>query len=185
MSTTAQAQDWQRQSAEGLAELSLDRLPAAELLFLDGLAVYLMGPEAPEPPYTIEQGTVIVGHLLRAVMDCSELHVEGSPESSVEIEEARAAIIEGAHEFAGLGVAGVNQLVNRLLGAAVGELEIHRTSAEAQTCSLFYYGLLAVASGPKNRLSQAAADGIIDILEAWDKQIGAGFVPPWRVVAPS
>lgn len=185
MSTAAQAQDWQRLSAEGLGELSLDRLPVAELLFLDGLAVHLMGPDAPEAPYTIEQGTVVVGHLLRALVDCSrvELDLDGSPHASAEISEARTAILEGAHQFASRGVPGVKQLVNRFLAAAIGELEIHRESAEAQTCSLFYYGLLAVASGPNNRLAQAAADGIMHIFTAWDTQIGAGFVPPWRVVA--
>jgi hypothetical protein len=185
MSTAAHAKDWQRVSAEGLAGLSLDRLPAAELLFLDGLAVYLMGPDAPTPPYTIEHGTVIVGHLLRALVDCSNLEVEGSPQSSAEMSEARAAILEGAHLFAPRGVAGVKQLVNRFLVAAVGELEIHKESAEEQTRSLFYYGLLAVASGPNNRLTQAAADGILHVFNAWDEQIGAGFVPPWRVVAPN
>lgn len=76
----------------------------------------------------------------------------------------------------------MKQLVNRFLAAAVGELEIHKESAEAQTRSLFYYGLLAIASGPDNSLSQRAANGIIDLFDAWDGQIGAGFVPPWRLV---
>ncbi|MCW2796853.1 hypothetical protein [Nocardioides sp.] len=183
MSTAAHERDWQRVSAEGLAGLSLDSLPAAELLFLDALAAYLMGPEAPESPYTIEQGTVIVGHLLRAVVDASKLELESSPPGSDEMSEARTAVLEGAHQFASRGVPGVKQLVNRFLAAAVGELEIHRESAEAQTRSLFYYGLLAVASGPNNRLTQAAAEGIMDVFTAWDAQIGAGFVPPWRVVA--
>ena len=185
MSTNAHAGDWQRLSRERLAGLSLDRLPAAELLFLDGLAAHLMGPEAPRSPYTIEQGTVIVGHLLRALVDCSMLEIEGSPKSTADISEARAAIVEGAHQLATRGVPGVKQLVNRFLAAAVGELEIHKESAEAQTRSLFYFGLLAIASGPDNRLAQPAALGIWEIFQAWDSQIGDGFVPPWRIVATS
>jgi hypothetical protein len=185
MSTAARSKDWQRVSAEGLAELRLESLPAAELLFLDGLAVYLMGPEAPKAPYTIEHGTVIVGHLLRALVDCQNLKIEGCPQSGAEMSEARAAVLEGAHQIAPRGITGVKQLVNRFLVAAVGELEIHKESAEAQTRSLFYYGLLAVASGPDNLLTQAAADGIVYVFNAWDEQIGAGFVPPWRVVTPS
>jgi hypothetical protein len=183
MSTAAQARDWQQLSAGGLRGLSLDSLPAAELLFLDGLAAHLMGPEAPEAPSTIEQGTVVVGHLLRALVDCSMVKLEGSPQSTAEISEARAAIVEGAHQFANRGVPGVKQLVNRFLAAAVGELEIHKESAEAQTRSLFYYGLLAVASGPNNLIAQEAADGILEVFKAWDGQIGDGFVPPWRLVA--
>ena len=144
-----------------------------------------MGPEAPEPPYTIEHGTVIVGHLLRALVDCSSLEIEGRPPSTAEMEDARAATVEGAQQFGSRGVPGVKQLVNRFLAAAVGELEIHKVSAEAQTRSLFFYGLLAVASGPDNRLTQTAADGIMEVFTAWDGQIGAGFVPPWRIVAPS
>jgi hypothetical protein len=75
----------------------------------------------------------------------------------------------------------VQHLVSRFVAAAVGELEVHRESAEGQTRSLFLYGLLAVASGPENRLSPAAADGIAAIFRGWNDQIGAGFVPPWRV----
>lgn len=185
MSATAHAKDWQQLSAKGLAELSLDRLPAAELLFLDGLAAHLMGPEAPAPPYTIEHGTQIVGHLLRALVECSLVEVEDSPQSTAEMSEARTAIVEGAHELAKRGVAGVKQLVNRFLAAAIGELEIHKESAEAQTRSLFYYGLLAVASGPDNRVAQSGADGILEVFNAWDGRIGEGFVPPWRIVATS
>lgn len=186
MSAAAHAKDWQRLSVEGLAGLSLDRLPATELLLLDALAVHLMGPEAPESPYTIEHGTVIVGHLLRALVDGSKLEggIEGSPETSPEISEARVTILEGAHQFARRGIPGVKQLVNRFLAAAVGELEIHKQSAEDQTRSLFYFGLLAVASGPNNRLTEASATGILAIFEAWDDRIGAGFVPPWRIVRP-
>jgi hypothetical protein len=77
----------------------------------------------------------------------------------------------------------VTQLVNRFLAAAVGELKIQKASAEAQTRSLFYYGLLAVASGADTRLAQAAEDGILYDFKAWDGQIGDGFVPPWRLVA--
>jgi len=183
MSATVHARDWQRLSERGLAALSPDRLPAAELLFLDGLAAHLMGPGAPESPYTIEQGTVIVGHLLRALVDCSVLEIADSPPLTPEMSEARTAIVEGAHQFATRGVPGVKQLVNRFLAAAVGELEIHKDSAEAQTRSLFYYGLLAVASGPDNRLAPAAADGILEVFRAWDEQIGEGFVPPWRIVS--
>jgi hypothetical protein len=43
MSTTVHAGDWQRLSAEGLAGLCPDRLPAAELLFLDGLGDLQIG----------------------------------------------------------------------------------------------------------------------------------------------
>lgn len=185
MSTAAQAQDWQRLAAEGLEGLSSSSLPSAELLFLDGLAVYLMGPGAPESPFTIEQGTVVVGHLLRSLVDSSNLEFDGKPQCSPAMKEARAAIVEGAHQFAVRGVLGVKQLVNRFLAAAVGELEIHKESAEAQTRSLFYYGWLAIASGPDNSLSPSAANGIIDLFDAWDAQIGAGFVPPWRLVQSS
>lgn len=71
------------------------------------------------------------------------------------------------------------------VSVVISRAEIHRESAEAQTRSLFYFGLLAVASGPKNLLTQTAADGIMEVFKAWDGQIGAGFVPPWRIVAPS
>jgi len=134
MNTVAQPRDWQQLSADGLAGLSLDRLPAAELLFLDGLAGYLMGPEAPESPYTIEHGTVIVGHLLRALVDCSVVKLEDSPQCTAEMSEARAAIVEGAHQFANRGVRGVQQLVNRFLAAAAASTAINLDSSPSTGC---------------------------------------------------
>lgn len=95
MSAAAQAKDWQRLAAEGLAGLSPTNLPSAELLYLDGLAVYLMGPEAPESPFTIEHGSVVVGHLLRSLVDSSNLELDDEPQSSPAMAEAREAIVEG------------------------------------------------------------------------------------------
>ncbi|MFI5954447.1 hypothetical protein [Cryptosporangium sp. NPDC051539] len=184
--------DWQQQAVEGLRTL---QVPATELLFLDSLAAHLMGPDRPAPPYTIEHGTVIAGFLLRAAANSALLTPETdlTPESrpipetwptpTPGITAARDAISDGAHAFAGQGRAGVQHLVNRFLGAAVGELEVHRDSAEDQTRSLFHYGLLALASGPQNRLTATAGDGVGEIFRAWDGLIGAGFVPPWRIVA--
>lgn len=65
----------------------------------------------------------------------------------------------------------------------MGELEVHRDSADGQTRSLFTYGLLALASGPQNRVTPAAGDGVGEIFRGWDRLIGVGFVPPWRIVA--
>jgi hypothetical protein len=180
--SSASAKDWQAQSIAALAGLTPDRLPAAEILLLDSLAVYLMGPGAPARPYTIEHGTVAAGHLLRALADCSRLRLEEIPQAGPGPVAARSAIVEGAHAFARRGGPGVQRLVGRFVAAAVGELEVHRESAESQTRSLFYYGLLAVASGPENRLTPAASDGVGEIFRDWNDRIGAGFVPPWRVL---
>lgn len=192
----APARDWQRQSIEALAGLTPERCPAAEILFLDGLAVQLMGPDAPVAPYTIEHGSAAVQHLLRSLVDSAALTDGDEPESwgtsAVDSEmdsdpivvAARAALVEGAHAFAQRGGPGVQQLVTRFVAAATGELEIHQESPEAQTRSLFYFGLLALGSGPDNRISQDAADGIVAIFTGWDARIGAGFVPPWRIVQP-
>jgi hypothetical protein len=183
--TSTAPKDWQAQSIAALADLTRERLPAVEILFLDSLAVYLMGPDAPKPPYTIEHGTVAVGHLLRALANSSHLDLGVGPDDCDGVAAARTAMVEGARAFARRGGPGVQHLVSRFVTAAVGELEVHRESTEGQTRSLFHYGLLAVASGPENRLSPAAADGIGEIFRGWNAQIGAGFVPPWRIVATS
>ena len=177
--------DWQHQAVEGLGALTAKRVPAWELLFLDALAAQLLGPARPQPPYTVEHGTVAAGYLLRAVADSALVTLEVSPDPTPGITEARVAITAGARAFARQGRPGVQHLVNRFLGAAVGELEVHRDSAEGQTRSLFCYGFLAVASGPENRLTPEAGDGVGEIFQGWDSLIGAGFVPPWRIVARS
>lgn len=185
--------DWQSHSVKGLAALDVETMPAMELIYLDALAVHLLGPEAPAAPYTVEHGSAIVSLLLRAVADApavGALEEPGNSDGAAESEAAptgplpgRKAVVDGAHRFAGRSGHGVHQLVTRFLAAAVGELERLKDSPEAQVCSLFQYGLLAIASGPENQTNGETAESVRAAFQLWDERIGEGFVPPWRVVA--
>ena len=79
----------------------------------------------------------------------------------------------------------MHQLVTRFLSAAVGELEVHKDSPEVQVRSLHYYGLLAIASGPENQSNAETSESLLAAYRAWETRVGNGFVPPWRVPAPS
>lgn len=177
---TSPLADWQEPSLGALASLAIETMPAFEVLFLDDIAGYLMGAGPLGPPYTVEHGSRIVSALLGAMVNSARYTPEESPALTPEISTARASFVQGAHDFAAVGVDGLTQLVNRLVPAVVGELEINKEAPEEQTCSLFYYGLLAVASGPSNVLDEDAADGVMHIFRAWDEQFGKGFVVPWR-----
>lgn len=183
--------DWQSHSVKGLAALDDETMPAMELIYLDALAVHLLGPDAPVAPYTVEHGSAIVSLLLRAVADAPAVGALEEPaerDGTVESEAAsvaRKAVVEGAHRFAGRGGHGVHQLVTRFLAAAVGELERLKDEPEAQVCSLFQYGLLAIASGPENQTNGETAESLRAAFQLWDQRIGEGFVPPWRVVVGS
>lgn len=180
----ASTESWQSQSVAGLAQLSVGVMPAMELLYLDGLAAHLLGPDTPVPPYTIEHGTTIASLLLRALTDAPavELHVE--PDDRVEaLAVSREAVVDGARQLARRGGIGAQQLVTRFLTAAVGELEQHREAPEAQVRSLFYYGLLAIASGPENKTNGETSESVLAAFRYWEERIGNGFVPPWRAPA--
>lgn len=174
-------QDWRVTGLSGLAGLTAEDLPAFEILYLDSLAAHVMASGELQEPYTVEDGTQVVAFLLRAIATARSYRPSPAPALSHDLVQAREAVVTGAHAFAARGRSGLSQLVNRLIPAAVGELELRSGSAEQQVQSLFRFGLLAVASGPANQLSTAAAEGIDEILLAWDELIGAGFVPPWRV----
>ncbi|KRA38958.1 MULTISPECIES: hypothetical protein [unclassified Nocardioides] len=175
--------DWQGQAVAGLSQLTPDAMPAMELLYLDGLAVHLLGPDAPAPPYTIEHGATIASLLLRALADAPVVELDLEPgDTDGATATARAAIVDGAHRLARSGGLGAQRLVKRFLPAAVGELEQHKEGPEAQVRSLFYYGLLAIASGPENQTNAETSDGVLASFRAWDERIGAGFVPPWRII---
>lgn len=178
---TAPAPDWQSAAAQGLERLGAEHVPAVELLYLDALAVLLLGPDAPAPPYTLEHGTAIVGLLLQAVANAPVVELE--PEADDDVAVARAAVADGAQRLASRGGHGVHRVATRFLTAAVGELEQHAATPEAQVRSLFYFGLLAIASGPENQTNAEVADGILAAFERWDRRIGEGYVPPWRIVA--
>lgn len=177
--------DWQSQAAAGLAHLSVELMPAVELLFLDGLAAHLLGPQAPAPPYTIEHGTTIVSLLLRAVNDAPAVRLGLGPDDDQAPGPGRQAVVSGAHRLAQRGGIGVHQLVTRFLSAAVGELEAHKDAPEVQVRSLHHYGLLAIASGPENQSNAETSESLLAAFRVWEARLGNGFVPPWRVPATS
>jgi hypothetical protein len=185
MTETTSAPDWQEPSLAGLAALRIEAMPAFEVLFLDDLAGYLMGAGALEPPYTVEHGSRVVSGLFAAIVNSMQYEPERFPEPTEGIELARKRFVQGAHDFAEQGAAGLAKLVNRVIPAVLGELEIHKDAAEEQTRSLFYYSLLAVASGPLNLLAEDAAAGCLELFQAWDAVFGNGFVPPWRRGVPA
>lgn len=172
--------DWQQSSLEGLASLTVDAMPAVEVLLLDDIAAYLMGAGPLQPPYTVEHGSRIVSALLGAIVNSARFTPEQVPAPTPQITTAREQVVRGAHDFAARGVGGVNHLANRLIPAAIGELETHKDSPEKQTCLLFYYALLAVASGPRNLLDEDAAAGAMHVFRAWDELFGQGYLLPWR-----
>ncbi|WP_067438074.1 hypothetical protein [Nocardioides jensenii] len=180
----ASSKDWQGESVTALAGLAVEAMPAMELIYLDALAVHLMGPDAPVAPYSIEHGTAVVSLLLRAAADSAaiEAPVEPGDEDAVAV-PARTAVVAGAHRFAERGGHGVHQLVTRLIGAVVGELERLKETPDAQVASLFHYGLLALASGPQNQASAETAESLQATFRLWDRRIGDGFVPAWRLVS--
>lgn len=176
---------WQADGLAGLKNLTPESLPAFEILYLDALAARLLGTADLEPPYTVEHGAEVVAFLLQSTIKAAAYVPEQVPAPTAGITEARQAVLAAAHAFAARGLPGLAQLVNRVITAAVGELERQSGSPEDQVRSLFRYGLLAVASGPANQLTVAAAEGIDAVFSGWDDLIGAGFVPPWRSPAGS
>ncbi|MEO9239911.1 MAG: hypothetical protein ABI418_17675 [Jatrophihabitantaceae bacterium] len=172
--------NWQEPSLRGLVALEFEAMPGFEVLFIDELAGYLMGAGALEPPYTVEHASRVVSMLLGSVVNSARFLPERAPELTEPIVEARAAFVQGAHDFAAKGGQGLAQLLNRLIPAVLGELEIHKDAPEEQTSSLFYYSMLAVASGPLNVLDQDAAAGVTELFRAWDEVFGSGYIPPWR-----
>ena len=180
----ATSNDWQIQALEGLKGLNMETMPAMELLYLDGLAAHLLGEDAPAAPFTVEHGTAIVSHLLRAVANAAAVDLGLEPDEGEQAAAAaREAVVEGAHRLGSRGGPGVHQLVSRFLTAVVAELEEHKDDPEAQVRSLFHYGLLAIASGPENQTNVETSEGVLAAFAVWDERIGAGFVPSWRIVA--
>jgi hypothetical protein len=171
---------WQQASLEGLAALTVDAMPAVEVLLLDDIADYLMGSGPLQPPYTVEHGSRVVSALFGAVVNSTRFTPEQVPAPTPEITASREQIVRGAHDFAARGAAGISQLANRLIPAALGELETYKDSPDKQTCLVFYYALLAVASGPRNLLDDTSAIGVMQIFQAWDSVLGQGVVLPWR-----
>lgn len=153
--------DWEQPSLQALAGLRIESVAAFEVLLLDDVAAYLMGAGPLDPPFTVEHGSRVVSALFRAMVNANRYQPEQVPAESEDIAESRAQLVLGAHRFAELGGEGLARLVNRLIPAILGELETHKDAPEQQARSLFYYSLLAVASGPANLLSVQAAAGVL------------------------
>lgn len=180
---TKSGTSWQQSGLQALGSLDEASLPAFEMLFLDDVAGYLMGAGPLKPPYTIEHVSRVISMLFQAMVNSHRFAPEDSPTPTPQMESAREAMVLGAHNFAANGMGGLTQLLDRLTPAILGELEINQDAPEEQTCSLFCYSLLAVASGPANLLSDEAAAGVVEIFQAWGELFGRGVLPPWRQAA--
>jgi hypothetical protein len=181
MTTNSSPQvEWEEASLGGLACVSVETAPAFELLFLDEIAAYLMGSGPLEPPYTEEHGGRIISALLDAMVNSPDYVPEKAPVLTPEISTARAAFVKGAHDLAAVGKDGLTQLICRLMPAVKGELENNKGAPEQQTHWMFYYGMVAVASGPSSIQDEDVAAGVMDIFQAWNEEFAKGFVAPWR-----
>jgi hypothetical protein len=183
--TSPSAENWQDLSLAGLRAIELEAMPSFEVLLLDDLAVYTMGCGPLPPPFTVEHGSRVVSALLGAVINSARYTPTQTPVASRNMATVRERFVRGARDFAARGRPGLSQLVNRIIPAALGELEIHKDAPEDQTRSLFYYAVLAVASGPLNLLEEDAAAGALELFDAWDEVFGSGFVLPWRQEVPA
>jgi hypothetical protein len=182
--TAPLVRDWQVDGLAALRSVSAEDLPSFEILYLDALAARVLSGGL-EPPHTVEHGSEVVAFLLQAISRAAGYAPARTPTPSEAMTVARESFVAGARAFAGRGLPGLAQLVSRVITAAVGELEMHTGTPDEQVRALFRYGLLAVASGPANEVSLAAAEGIDELFGAWDGLIGDGFAPPWRVPSTS
>lgn len=160
--------EWEKASLGALAYVSVETMPAFESQFLDDIATYLMGSGPLEPPYTDERGGPIISPLLEAMVNSAEYVPENSPALTPEISTARAAVVQGAHDLAAVGTGGLTQLICRLMPAVKGQLENNKGSPEQQTYWIFYYGMLALASGQSSIQEESVAAGVMDIFQAWN-----------------
>jgi hypothetical protein len=179
------AQNWQDPSLAGLRAIEIEAMPSFEVLLLDDIAVYVMGSGPLAPPFTVEHGSRVVSALLGAVINSACYTPTKTPVASANMSTVRERFVRGARDFADRGRPGLSQLVNRIIPPALGELEVHKDAPEHQTRSLFYYTVLAVASGPLNLLAEDAAAGALELFDAWDEVFGTGFVLPWRREIPA
>ena len=129
-------------------------MPAVEVLLLDDIADYFMGAGPRQPPYTVEHGSRVVSALFGAVVNARTFTPSHVPAPTPEITAAREQIVRGAHDFAASGPTGISRLANRVIPATLGGLETHRKSPEKQTCLVFSFALLALASGLRNLLDE-------------------------------
>ena len=176
--------EWEEASLGGLACVSVETMPAFELLFLDDIATYLMGSGPLEPPYTVEHGGRIISALLNAMVNSAQYVPEEVPPLTPEISTARAAFVQGAHDLAADGKDGLTQIICRLMPAVQSELEDNNGAPEQQTYWLFYYGMLAVASGPSSIQEEDVAAGVMDIFRAWNEEFEKGLSCRGAVRAP-
>jgi len=173
-------EEWQEASLGGLICVSVETMPAFELLFLDDIATYLMGSGPLEPPYTVDHGRRIISALLGALVNSFEYVPEHVPVLTSEMSTARVAFVQGAHDLAALGKEGLTQLISRLMPAVQGELQDNTGAPGKQTYGVFYYAMVAVASGPSSIHDDDVATGVQHIFQAWNEEFDRGFVVPWR-----
>ena len=175
---------WEHEIIRGLTALTVGEMPALEILLLDAVVDWLFSPRNPGTGYGEEHAGHLVSTLFGAVDASRRFAPEQTPPATDAITVARARVVDGAHELAKRGAAGVSLLVSRLMPAVLGELETHAGERAKQARGVFVYLLYVTSIGTREDHDQAVMDGLIAVSAGWDGVLRNGYVLPWRGAAP-
>jgi tetratricopeptide (TPR) repeat protein len=175
--------EWETNAITSLRNLKLEDTPGFELLLIDALARWCVSDSNPGRDYDEQHAAVAITALLSAVESASSYEGTIRPEATEEITRARTQVVAGAHELADTAN-GLTLLITRLMPAALGELTSHTGDPGAQVAWLYYYSLLAVASGRSSAVDEAVLRGLMASFDAWDALMADGFMPLGRPDEP-
>lgn len=184
MTQSSTDEAWEHDIIRGLTALTASEIPALEIVLLDAVVEWLFSPSNPGVGYGEEHAGRLVSTLFSAIDASRRFAPAQEPAATEEIVAARARVVDGAHELAADGPAGVTLLVSRLMPAVLAELEGNAGERSKQARGVFIYLLYATSIGTRDEQDPAVLDGLAAAAAGWDGVLRGGYALPWRGPGP-
>jgi hypothetical protein len=171
---------WEDDIVHGLKSLTGEDVPSLEIIVLDAVADWLFSTANPGDGYGEEHAGHLISTLFSALDSARTYLPDRQPEAGTEVADARARVVDGAHELAANGWTGVSLVVSRLMPAIMAELQDNVGARGQQLRGVFVYLLYGLAVGTGTEQDPAVLDGLAACFTGWDAVLRDGYVVPWR-----
>ncbi|PVZ08242.1 hypothetical protein [Actinomycetospora cinnamomea] len=159
---------------DALARLAREDVPGMELLTLDAVMTWVFSDENPRESYDRSHASLLGGVLFTGLDDAATVALNDQPPETETIARARDRLVEGAHELASHGEAGLDMLIERrIVPATIGELERSVDSPTQQGACTWAYLLYAIAMGERQDQDEQIMAGIFESFDAWNALLSA------------
>lgn len=159
---------------DALGRLTRDDVPGMEFLVLQQVMGWIFSEDNPGAGYDRRHASLLGGALFAGLDDAATITLDDQPTETATIGRARDRLVEGAHELASHGEAGLDMVIEvRIIPAMLGELEPAADDRTLQGACAWAHLLYAIAMGERQDQDEQILAGFLESFDAWSALLAA------------